>query len=222
MTSHAMRETAQTKEAFKAPAKLHYASASPFVRKVMASAIELGLDGQFVLEPAANPTMPTVRNPAIAADNPLSKVPTLVLADGERLYDSIVICEYLDAVDGRHKLFPASGMARWRALRTNALADGILDAGVLVRLERVRPEDKRWGDWIDGQLYKINGSLDLLESNFESWSRGFDVGHIAVSCALQWLEFREILDNPHKGRDQLYAWHKEFLKRPSMAQTKPA
>lgn len=222
MTSHAMRETAEVTETFKRPAKLHYASASPFVRKVMASAIELGLEGHFALEPAANPTMPTVRNPAIAADNPLAKVPTLVLNDGEQLYDSIVICEYLDAMDGRHKLFPASGMDRWRALRTNALADGILDAGVLVRLERVRPEDKRWSDWIDGQLFKINGSLDLLENSFSNWSHGFNIGHIAVSCALQWLDFREIVDNPRKGRDRLYTWHEEFLKRPSMARTQPA
>jgi glutathione S-transferase len=217
-----MQETALVKERFKVPAKLHYASASPFVRKVMVSAIELELDGHLDLVPAANPTLPTVRNPAIAADNPLSKVPTLVLADGERLYDSIVICEYLDAVDGQNKLFPGSGMARWRALRTNALADGILDAGVLVRLERLRPEDKRWSEWIDGQLFKIEGSLDLLESSFASWSPGFNIGHIALSCALQWLEFREVVDNPRKGRDQLYTWQEAFLKRPSMARTKPA
>lgn len=222
MTAQAKRDAADAPEAFKTSVKLHYASASPFVRKVMASAIELGLDEHFALEPAANPTMPTVRNPAIAADNPLAKVPTLVLANGERLYDSIVICEYLDAIDGRNRLFPASGMARWRALRTNALADGILDAGVLVRLERVRPEEKRWSDWIDGQLFKIGGSLDLLENSFDDWSPGFHIGHIAVSCALQWLEFREITDNPRKGRDRLYAWHEEFLKRPSMAHTKPA
>lgn len=222
MKSQAAQQTDHTNDKFRDLAKLHYASASPYVRKVMASAIELGLDGRFTLEPAANPTLPTVRNPAIAADNPLSKVPTLVFADGERLYDSIVICEYLDAVDGQHKLFPASGMARWRALRTNALADGILEAGVSVRLERVRPEDKRWSDWIDGQLFKINGSLDVLESSFTSWSSGLNIGHIAVSCALQWLEFREIVDNPRKGRERLYAWHEDFLKRPSMARTKPA
>lgn len=221
MTSHAIRENAEPTETFKTPAKLHYASASPFVRKVMASAIELCLDGHFELEPATNPTMPTVRNPVIAADNPLSKVPTLVLADGERLYDSIVICEYLDAMDGRNRLFPASGMARWRALRTNALADGILDAGVLVRLERVRPEERRWSDWIEGHLFKINGSLDLLESSFNSWNSGFNIGHIAVSCALQWLEFRAIVDNPRKGRDRLYTWQDEFLRRPAMAGTKP-
>jgi glutathione S-transferase len=195
VTSHIMRETARAKEKFKVPVKLHYASASPFVRKVMVSAIELEFDEHLALEPAANPTLPTVRNPAIAADNPLSKVPTLVLADGERLYDSIVICEFFDAVDGQHKLFPSSGMARWRALRTNALADGILEAGVSVRLERLRPEDKRWSEWIDGQLFKIEGSLDVLEHSFDSWSPGFNIGHIALSCALQWLEFREIVDN---------------------------
>ena len=74
-------------------------------------------------------------------------------------------------MDGQHKLFPSSGMARWRALRTNALADGILEAGVSVRLERLRPEDKRWSEWIDGQLFKIEGSLDVLEHSFdlESW-----------------------------------------------------
>jgi glutathione S-transferase len=218
MTSNAVRETAR---AVQVPAKLHYSSASPFVRKVTASAIELGLDGHFTFEAAANPTIPTVRNPAIAADNPLSKVPTLVLPDGEQIFDSIVICEYLDGIDGRNKLFPASGLPRWRALRANALADGILDAGVSIRLERIRPEDKRWSDWIDGQMLKINGSLDLLESSFSTWSEGFNIGHIAVSCALQWLEFREIVESPRKTRERLYAWQDEFLLRPSMARTEP-
>lgn len=222
MTLRAMEGPANVAPALQFPAKLHYASASPFVRKVMASAIELGLDGYLTLEPAANPTIPTIRNPAIAADNPLSKVPTLVLSDGERLFDSIVICEYLDEIIGENKLFPRSGISRWRALRTNALADGILDAGVAVRLERMRPQEKRWGEWIDGQLLKIDGSLDLLESSFSTWSEGLNIGCIAVSCALQWLEFRGIVENPRKGRERLYAWQDDFLKRPSMARTKPA
>ena len=173
--------------------KLHYASASPYVRKVVASAHELGLADQLSHAPAANPTMPTHRNPAIAADNPLSKVPTLVLADGEQLYDSIVICEYLDALAGGHRLFPADGMARWRALRLNALADGIADAGVSIRLERVRPEAKLWDTWIEGQLFKIEGAADLLEQRAD-WQEGFTIGHIALACALQWLSFREIVD----------------------------
>jgi glutathione S-transferase len=222
MTLRATREATEATKALKAPAKLHYSSASPFVRKVMASAIELGLDSSLTLEPAANPTMPTVRNPAVALDNPLSKVPTLVLADGERLFDSIVICEYLDEITGGNRLFSPAGMSRWRALRTNALADGILDAGVSVRLEHVRPQDKRCDEWIEGQMLKISGSLDLLESSFESWSKGFNIGHVAVSCALQWLEFREIVKDPRKGREHLYAWQDEFLKRPSMARTRPA
>lgn len=202
--------------------KLHYASASPFVRKVVASAIELGLDHRLQFEPAANPTMPTVRNPAIAADNPLSKVPVLLLADGERLYDSIVICEYLDSLNGRHRLFPSSGIKRWRALRMNALADGIMDAGISVRLERVRPLEKQWNEWIEGQLFKINGSLDVLEREFQEWSQDLTVGHIALGCALQWLEFRQISASLRSGHDRLYSWHDQFLKRPSMARTIPA
>jgi glutathione S-transferase len=216
----------QSSERAEAPAgaavmKLHYASASPFVRKVVASAIELGLDDRLKFEPAANPTLPTVRNPAIAADNPLSKVPVLVLPEGDKLYDSIVICEYLDSLDGRHRLFPPGGIGRWRALRLNALADGIMDAGVAVRLERVRPAEKQWSDWIEGQLFKINGSLDVLERDFAAWSPHFSIGHVALGCALQWLEFREISTTLRQGRDRLYSWQEDFLKRPSMTRTIP-
>ena len=200
--------------------KLHYSAASPYVRKVTATANELGLTARLVHVPAANPTMPTHRNPAIAADNPLAKVPTLVLPDGEQLYDSIVICEYLDDLAGGHRLFPGPGPARWRALRLNALADGIADAGVLTRLERVRPELKRWDEWIDGQLFKIKGAADLLERRTD-WQDGFTIGHIALACALQWLTFREIVD-VRPARPRLAAWLAATLERSCLASTVPA
>ena len=200
--------------------KLHYSAVLPYVRKVVASAHELGLADRLTHVSATNPTMPTHRNPAIAADNPLSKVPTLVLETGEELYDSIVICEYLDELAGGHRLFPASGMPRWRALRLNALADGIADAGVSTRLERVRPAEKRWDEWIAGQLFKIEGAANLLERRTD-WQEGLTIGHIALACALQWLTFREIADL-RPGRPLLEAWLAGMLERSSLARTVPA
>ena len=106
--------------------KLHYSSASPYVRKVMAVAIARGLDGR--IEKIA--TNPHVSPPELLADNPLSKVPALVTDDGLALFDSPVICEYLDSLGDAPALFPPAGRARWVALRLQAIGDGILDAAV--------------------------------------------------------------------------------------------
>jgi glutathione S-transferase len=201
--------------------RLHHTSASPFVRKVVASAIELGLDHHISFIPAENPTIPTARNPAITANNPLSKVPTLILPSGEALFDSIVICEYLDALDGGHKLFPIEGTARWRVLKLNALADGIIDAGVAVRLERIRPAHLQWADWVDGHLFKIKSALNLLESDSALFGGSLTIGQIALASALSWLNFRNVHVGLAESHPCLYRWHAEFEKRESMMRTKP-
>src|SRR3546814_18835248 len=102
--------------------KLYYSPSSPYVRKVSIVALEAGLDGRIERIPAA--TTPVAPNEAVAKANPLAKVPTLVTDDGEMLFDSRVICEYLDSLHQGAKLFPA-GAARWRALRLQALGDGL-------------------------------------------------------------------------------------------------
>src|SRR6185437_4887670 len=126
--------------------KLRHNPSSPYVRKVMVVAHELGLAGRIELLSTA--VSPVETNATLAAENPLMKIPALTTDDGQVLFDSPVICEYLDSVAGG-KLFPAVGPARWTALRQQALGDGILDALILCRYETTRPEDKRWTGWTD-------------------------------------------------------------------------
>src|SRR3546814_589502 len=125
--------------------KLHYSATSPYVRKVMAVAIEAGLDGK--LDKVAAAASPVGVNDTLNRDNPLGKVPCLVTDDGQALFDSRVICEYLDSLAGG-RLFPASGPARWTALRRQAQGDGLLDAALLARYETaMRPGEKLWQEW---------------------------------------------------------------------------
>ena len=133
--------------------KLFFSPTSPYVRKCMVTAHELGLVGRIELL-AAN-AHPVQRDATIIASNPLGKVPTLIADDGRVLYDSRVICEYFDELGGG-RLFPRSGAPRWAALTLQSLADGMLDAALLARYETaLRPEALRWGDWVTGQLDKV-------------------------------------------------------------------
>jgi glutathione S-transferase len=199
--------------------RLHYSYASPYVRKVMVVAIETGQED--ALELTARKVSPVAPLAEVNRDNPLGKVPCLVTDDGQALFDSRVICEYLDSRHDRPKLFPA-GPARWPALRRQAQADGILDAGILARYETLlRPEERRWPDWIAGQKAKIARGLDALEGEAESFGETVDIGTIAVGCALGWLDFRYAADDWPAGRPRLAAWFDAFAKRPSMATTVP-
>ena len=168
--------------------KLFYAAASPFVRKCLVSAHELGLRERLELVPAA--PHPVNRDRTLVATNPLGKIPTLITDDGAVLYDSRVICEYLNSLaDG--PLVPSHGPARWRVLVDQALADGVMDAAVLVRYESaVRPEGLRWSDWIAGQLDKVSCGLAEFERGARAWAERVDAGTIAVGCALGYLDFR--------------------------------
>ncbi len=141
--------------------KLFYSATSPYVRKVMVVAHETGLVDRIELVPAA--VAPTAINAELAVENPLVKVPTLVLAESTNLFDSRVIVEYLDAQHQGRRLFPAEGPARWKALRGKATAEGLLDAALLTRYEHVlRPEPLRWTDWTDGQCRKVRQALAAL------------------------------------------------------------
>lgn len=200
--------------------KLHYSSASPYVRKVMVTAIETGLDKKIEQVPAT--VTPIKPNADVARDNPLMKVPTLVADGGEVLFDSRVICEYLDSLHDGRKLIPASGGERWRVLRLQALGDGILDAGLLTRYEQVlRPAERQWSDWLSGQTTKVTQGLDMLESEADLLSGPINLGQIAVACAIGWLEFRKPAGDIRAGRPKLFKWYDEFVKRPSMQATLP-
>lgn len=199
--------------------KLYYSPSSPYVRKVSIVALETGLDGRIERIPAA--TTPVAPNEAVAKANPLAKVPTLVTDDGEMLFDSRVICEYLDSLHQGTKLFPA-GAARWRALRLQALGDGLLDAALLVRYEGfLRPEDKRWKDWADGQMIKVRGALADIEKLAPGFGDTLDIGTISVACALGYLDFRYEDMNWRGSHPQTAAWATRFFARPSVKATVP-
>ncbi len=201
--------------------RLHSHPASPFGRKVMVAAHELGIAERIRLD--YRRVTPVEPNAAVVADNPLGKLPTLVLEDGRALFDSRVICEYLDQLCGGGRLFPAEPEARWRALRLQALGDGIMDAAVLARYETVlRPEELRWQAWIEHQKLKITRALDWLEPRVaELPEEGVDIGAISVGCALGYLDFRFGADGWRAGRPGLARWYERFAARPSMAATRP-
>jgi glutathione S-transferase len=182
--------------------------------------MELGLSSR--IDPVEIAVTPTKANPEFGRENPLMKVPALATDDGTVLYDSRVICEYLDALAGGGKLFPLSGNARWEALRRQSLGDGILDAGILRRYELVlRPEPMRWPEWLQGQQTKISQALDAAEREAGSWGEAFDIGHITIGCALDWLDFRFGEFAWRESRPRLAAWLARIAARPSMATTMP-
>ncbi|HVJ52632.1 MAG TPA: glutathione S-transferase N-terminal domain-containing protein [Aliidongia sp.] len=200
--------------------RLFYSSTSPYVRKFMVLAHETGLAGRIELKPVS--VSPVTRNPEVAAGNPLVKVPTLLLDDGTSLYDSPVISEYLDTLHAGRPWFPVPGPARWAALRRQAMADGALDAAILIRYElTLRPEDKRWPAWIDGQMVKIRQSLDALEAEAATFGPDFTIGEIAVGCTLAYLDYRFGAEEWRKNRPALAAFDAAFAARPSMVATRP-
>jgi glutathione S-transferase len=200
--------------------KLLYSATSPFVRKVMFVAIELGLADRIELLPCA--AHPVNRDPRIVASNPLGKVPTLISDDGVAVYDSRVICEYLEAIAGSAFIFPATGPARWRALTEQSLADGILDAGLLVRYESaVRPETYRYDPWIAAQMDKIMASLGEIEKLAADFGDRLDIGTISVSCALGYLDFRYPQLVWRQSCPVAGAWFAAMGERRSMQQTFP-
>ena len=198
--------------------KLRYSPTSPYVRKVSVVAIETGMDGRIERVPT------DIRAPSAEfhRDNPLGKVPTLINEGGEALYDSPVICEYLDSLHDGIPLFPPPGGPRWTALRRQALADGMADAGVLVRMEMLRPEAERSSAWITGQTAKVNRGLDALEEEAAGFGSACTIGHIAIGCALGFLDFRLPELDWRQGRLELARWAESFFSRHSMSATMPA
>ena len=181
--------------------KLHWSPRSPFVRKVMIVAHERGLIER--LDCVRTVAAMTTPHAELMRDNPLSKIPTLVLDDGTALYDSPVICEYLDALDGKPQLFPLDRKRRILALRRQALGDGFLDLLVLARNERLREQPS--------QLHLTNALA----------ASAFDIGHIAIGCALSYLDFRFADQDWRKDNPRLAIWHAVFAARPSVRATLP-
>ena len=201
--------------------KLHYNVASPYVRKVMAVAIETGQGDR--LEPVVRMMTPVRPDTDLVQDNPLGKIPCLITDEGAALYDSRVICEYLDSLHEGRKMFPAAGPARWTALRRQAQGDGMLDAAVGTRYETfLRPQERRWPEWIEAQKQKFRRALDALEAEAGAFGDTVDIGTIAIGCALGYLDFRYGDEDWRGNRPELAAWFDRFAARPSMAKTAPA
>jgi len=199
--------------------KLFFNPASPFARKVVVTAIECGLEDKVDTDALA--LTPVTPRDSLNACNPLGKIPALVLENGETLYDSRVICEYLNEL-GNGSLFP-SGEARWTSLRRQAIADGICDAGVLVRYETfVRPEDKQFDDWIDNQKLKYRRALAALETEATSFGDTVDIGTLSIAIAIDYLDFRYADEAWRDKHPQLAAWHASMSTRPSLQNPRPA
>jgi glutathione S-transferase len=196
--------------------KLLYQTHSPYARKVLVMAHEAGIADR--LDVVHHETSPTRRNETVYAANPLGKVPVLICDDGVALFDSIVICEYLDSLHDGPRLIPAEGRERFLALRLQAIAQGILDAGIAVRwdVER-RPAALRWQAMADGQTEKLMASYDFVEREVDLEGPP-DIGKIALATALSWIDFRD-LPGLNQDHPRLSRWSDTFGQRPSMTAT---
>ncbi|WP_266159583.1 glutathione S-transferase family protein [Dyella silvatica] len=200
--------------------KLFYQTHSPYARKVLVAAHEMGIDHR--LEVIHQETSPTRCNEEVFAFNPLGKVPVLICDDGLELFDSNVICEYLDGMHQGQKLIPDEPTARFHALRTQALAQGIADAGIAVRWETERrPASKRWRPMQVGQMQKIISACDFLEHLVDADNPPGatpHIGDIALATTLSWIEFRSVYDFS-AARPRLSSWYERMCLRPSMLAT---
>jgi len=198
--------------------KLHWSPRSPFVRKVVIAARETGLFDQITC--VRTRVAMTAPNLDLLPDNPLGKIPTLVLDDGTAIYDSSVICEYLDSRHDGARLLPEETGARLRVRCREALADGFLDALLLWRNERDRPAELRSQAHLDAFRLKRGVILARLEREVAIFSAlPFDIAHIATGCALSYLDFRFADENWRDGHPALAAWHASFEARPSVLAT---
>ena len=202
--------------------KLIGAITSPYVRKVRIVMAEKKLDYQFVQENVwADDTH-------IAASNPLGKVPCLVMEGGEAVFDSRVIVEYLDTLSPVGKLIPATGRERAEVKTWEALADGLLDAAILARLEATWPHRKdseRSQAWIDRQLRKVRDSLQSMGQGLgdKPFCSGIhlSLSDIAVGCALGWLSFRFPEIDWRAEHPNLARLMDKLAQRPSFSESQP-
>ena len=200
--------------------KIYFSPASPFVRKCMVVAHELGLESRIEKLPSA--AGPVNRDRTIIPSNPLGQVPTFFTDDGQVLYDSRVVCEYLNELGGGD-LIPREGSRKWLALTEQSLADGILDAALLSRYEQaLRPAEFRWDSWVGGQMDKVKCGLDHFEAGMAgARAQAIDIGTLTLACALGYLDFRFADLGWREGRPVLAAWFKEMSERPSIKATAP-
>lgn len=196
--------------------KLLSSPTSPYARKARVLIIELGLESTIEIE-----NVVPMENPAdLHASNPLGKVPALILADGTALYDSPVICEYIDAQHG-NKFLSTSGDARWDCLCRQALNDGVIDASFNRTMERLKPAEQQSELWLGRWQAAIARSLNEMEKDIAGKGDRFDLGDVTAAAALGYLDLRHSDLNWRDGHDDLAAWFEGVSKRPSLAATVP-
>lgn len=201
--------------------KLYYGSTSPYVRKVVIAAIECGLHERI----ERDETFPWDASTNYGGVNPVGKVPALITDKGQVLYDSPVIVEYLDTLHDGPKLIPPTGEERFETLRISALADGMMDAVILLfsELER-RPKELHWEYWDKRQRNTVARSLDALERDAESFNPDHcNLAQITVACGVGWIEFRKAIlgIDWRNGRPNLSKWFDTFSQRASMLNSMP-
>lgn len=197
--------------------KILFSPFSPYVRKCLVTAFELGLNDQLQLLPSN--AHPINRDKDIIAINPLGKVPTFYTDDGQVLFDSRVICEYLNQLGGG-ALIPAGGASRWQTLTLQSIGDGMLDALLLARYEDVaRPDQMKWPEWRAGQLDKAETSLSYLDGHTDLLADRVDLGSLTIGCALWYLDLRFPDIDWRAHHAPTARWYEAFSKRPSMAHT---
>lgn len=200
--------------------KLHWSPRSPYVRKVMIAAHELGLQDR--LECVRTVVGGTKPHLELMQVNPLGKIPTLELEDGRVLYDSFVIIAYLDTLHVGAKLIPAESRARFTALRRHALGNGMLDVGLASLGERFRPAERQSEAHLELWRLKLRACVDALEREAEALMRDpFSIGHLAIGVALGYLDFRFDSERWREGHPKLAAWQAAFDARPAVAANPP-
>jgi glutathione S-transferase len=200
--------------------KLHWSPRSPYVRKVMIAAHEIGLQDE--LDCVRTVVGGTTPHLDLMTRNPLGKIPTLELPDGTVVYDSWVIIAYLDSLHDRTKLIPAGGAAWLTALRRHALGNGMLDVALPALGERFRPAERQSEPHLALWHLKLRTCVDALEQEAEALTRDpFDLGHLAIGVALAYLDFRFDSMQWRDGHPKLAAWHTTFNARPSVVANPP-
>lgn len=199
---------------------LHGGPISPFVRKVGVCIVEKELEARFQF--VRSPTAMVQVNMELLIHNPLSKIPTVITDDGQVLFDSDVICEYLDSMFAPPSLIPPAGAARWRVLCWNALGTGALDALVLWRFERNRPASQQSVAVLNAYAIKIAAVLSRLEAEMPAVvAQPFGLGHVAFGCLFGYLDFRFSDIDWRSAHPACAAFFADFSRRPSAVKTVP-
>jgi glutathione S-transferase len=204
--------------------KLFWTRASPFTRKVVVTARELGLWDRIEIAPTVWPLdwgYATVAfTGGLAEANPIARIPTLITDDGATIGDSTLICQHLNEIATGKSLVP-DGASRWRMWSLYAIADGLLEAQIAMRAEMLRPEGSRSDGFLDKQRDRIVRCFDHIEARAEELEGRLDLAQITVGIACGYQDWREWLDEFRPGRDRLARWYAAFSDRPSMRETEP-